>query len=120
MFKSLLRDRKLVFLLAMALAIKVFSRNETWVETYYRYGFYPLFSKLLRILFGWIPFSMGDLVYIGAFIFLVVKAWKLIRLLAKRKVQEYLSWILLGKYLKLVLWIYIVFNVFWGLNYNRQ
>ena len=119
MFKSLLWDRKFVFLLALALAIKVFSLNEAWVETYYTYGFYPFFSKLLRILFGWIPFSIGDLGYIGAFIFLVVKAWKLIRLLAKRKVQEYLSWILFGKYLKLVLWIYIVFNVFWGLNYNR-
>ena len=84
MFKSLLRDRKFVFLLALALAIKIFSLNEAWVETYYTYGFYPFFSKLLRILFGWIPFSIGDLVYIGAFVFLVVKAWKFIRLLAKK------------------------------------
>jgi len=120
MFKSLLRDRNLVFLLLLAVVIKVFSLNEAWVEKYYTYGFYPVFSKTLRFLFGWIPFSLGDLVYIGAFIFLVMKAWKLIRLLAKRKVKEYLSWILLRKYLKLVLWIYIVFNVFWGLNYNRQ
>jgi hypothetical protein len=120
MFKSLLRDRNLVFLLLLAIVIKVFSLNEAWVEKYYTYGFYPVFSKALRLLFGWIPFSLGDLVYVGAFIFLVMKAWKLIRLLAKRKVKEYLSWILFRKYLKLVLWIYIVFNVFWGLNYNRQ
>jgi hypothetical protein len=120
MFKSLLRDRNLVFLLLLAIVIKVFSLNEAWVEKYYTYGFYPVFSRTLRFLFGWIPFSLGDLVYVGAFIFLVMKAWKLIRLLAKRKVKEYLSWILFRKYLKLVLWIYIVFNVFWGLNYNRQ
>jgi hypothetical protein len=120
MFKSLLRDRKLVLLFLLALLIKLFSLNEAWVETYYTYGFYPVFSMFLRLLFGWIPFSIGDLAYVAAFIFLVAKSWKLIRLLAKRKVKEYLSWILFRKYLKLVLGIYIIFNVFWGLNYNRQ
>ena len=120
MFKSLLRDRKLLILLFLAIVIRLFSLNETWVEKYYTYGFYPVFSQFLRILLGWIPFSAGDLVYITAFIFLVVKAWKLLRLLAKRQVKEYLSWILFRKYIKLVLWIYIIFNIFWGLNYNRQ
>ncbi len=119
MFKSLLRDRVLLFLLVLAIAVKVFSLNEAWVEKYYTYGFYPFFSRGLRLLFGWLPFSLGDLVYVAAFVFLVFKGWKLIRLLTKRQVKEYLSWILFRKYLKLVLWIYILFNVFWGLNYNR-
>ncbi|MBA2745158.1 MAG: DUF3810 domain-containing protein [Flavisolibacter sp.] len=120
MLRSLLRDRYLIFLFVLALLIRLFSSNETWVEAYYTYGFYPHISKFLRLIFGWIPFSLGDLLYILAFIFLVWKTWKFLRLLARRKVKEYLSWILFGKYLKLVLWIYIVFNVFWGLNYNRQ
>jgi hypothetical protein len=120
MFKSLLRDRKLLFLALLALGIKVFSLNDALVEQYYTYGFYPVFSRSLRFLFGWIPFSIGDIIYITAFIVLVLKAWKLISLLAKRQVKEYLSWILFRKYLKLVLWIYIIFNVFWGLNYDRQ
>ncbi|MGZ3838895.1 MAG: DUF3810 domain-containing protein [Flavisolibacter sp.] len=120
MFKSLLRDKILLTLVVLALAIKGFSLQESWVENYYTYGFYPIFSGLLRGLFGWIPFSIGDVTYLAAFIFLVLKSWKLIRLLAKRQVKEYLSWILFRKYLRLVLWIYIVFNVFWGLNYNRE
>jgi len=120
MFKSLLRDRTLLFLFFLAIMIKLFSMNEAWVEQYYTYGFYPYVSKLLRLLLGWIPFSVGDLVYLVAFFLLVAKTWKLLRLLAKRQVKEYLSWILFRKYLKLVVWIYIVFNVFWGLNYNRQ
>jgi hypothetical protein len=120
MFKSILRDRLLISLALVSLLIKIFSLNPAWVERYYTFGLYPVISKMLRAIFGWIPFSVGDLVYAAGFIFFVLKAWKLIRLLAKRQVKEYLSWILFRKYLKLVFWIYIVFNIFWGLNYNRQ
>ena len=59
MLKSLLRDRKLLILLFIAIVIKLFSLNEALVEQYYTYGFYPLFSRLLRSLFGWIPVSIG-------------------------------------------------------------
>lgn len=120
MFKSFVWNRLLIALLAVSVFMKLFSLNPDWVEKYYTFGFYPVISKVLRALLGWIPFSVGDILYMAAFIFLVFKAWKLIRLLAKRKVKEYLSWILFRKYLKLVLWIYIIFNLFWGLNYNRR
>jgi len=119
MLRSLLRDRWLLFLLILALVIKLFSLDPSRVERYYTYGFYPHFSAFMRILLGWIPFSMGDILYVTAFLLLVGKTWKLISLLAKRKVKEYLSWILFRKYLKLVLWIYIIFNLAWGLNYDR-
>jgi len=120
MFKSLLKDRMLLSLLALSLLIKLFSLNEGWVEEYYTYGVYPFISKLLRIFFGWIPFSIGDLLYIAAFIFIVIKVWKLLHTLIKRRWKEKFSMQLFSKYLKLVLWIYIIFNIFWGLNYNRQ
>lgn len=120
MFKSWLRDQKFMGLLVSAAFIKAFSLNEYWVERYYTYGIYPFLSGGLRFVLGWVPCSFGDLLYVGAFIFFVLKAWKLIRLLAKRTVKEYLSWILFRKYLKLVLCIYIFFNLLWGINYNRQ
>jgi hypothetical protein len=119
MLKSLLRDRKLLILLFIAIVIKLFSLNERFVEQYYTYGFYPLMSRLLRTLLGWIPISFGDIFYLAAFIWLIWKAWKFIHLLAKKELKEYLSRVLFRKYIRLVLWIYIVFNVFWGLNYNR-
>lgn len=120
MFKNFLRHRLLISLAVVSLLIKFFSLNPAWVEKYYTFGFYPVISRILRTLLGWIPFSVGDLIYISAFIFFFLKAWKLTRLLAKRQVNEYLSWTIFRKYLKPVLWVYIVFNVFWGLNYNRQ
>jgi hypothetical protein len=120
MFKSLFRHRSLLFLLVVAVLIKLFSLRPDWVETYYTFGLYPVISKTLRTFFGWIPFSIGDLFYVVAFIWLVVKTWKVVLLLKRRQAKSYLSWMLLRKYLQLGLLIYIVFSLFWGLNYSRQ
>lgn len=120
MGKWLFRDRYLLILLALAISLRLISIREDWIERFYSLGFYPPFSKMLRIFFGWIPFSLGDLVYIAAFVWLVMKTWKLVKLLKRKEARAHLSWMLLRKYLKLALVIYIVFSVFWGLNYFRQ
>src|ERR1044072_8418443 len=120
MFKTLFRDRVFLVLLSLAILLRLFSLNEVWVEQYYTCGLFPVVSNALRMLFGWIPFSVGDVVYILAFVWLVVKVWKLVLLLKKRRAKEYLSWMLLGRYLKLAFLIYIVFSLFWGMNYYRQ
>lgn len=120
MLKSLLRHRFLLFLIFLALFLKLFSLNEAWVESCYTYGFYPVLSQSLRLLLGWIPFSIGDLLYIAAGVFLVLKVVKFFRLLFTRRLRSHLSWAVFRKYLRLLLGIYIVFNLFWGLNYYRQ
>jgi hypothetical protein len=119
MLKSLLRDKLFLALVALTISVKLLSLNESWVEQYYTYGIYPYISRTLRFLFGWIPFSIGDLLYIGAVIFLVLKVIKYLGLLARRQVKKYLTWVLLKKLLHLALWVYLIFNIFWGLNYNR-
>ncbi|MGZ3951688.1 MAG: DUF3810 family protein, partial [Flavisolibacter sp.] len=75
MFKSVLRDRLLVSLVVVTILIKIFSLNPARVERYYTFGFYPIISKALRSLFGWLPFSFGDLVYFVAFGWLAWKVW---------------------------------------------
>lgn len=120
MLKSLFRDRYLLLLLVIAVLIRLFSLREDWVEQYYTFGIYPVFAKSFRFLFGWISFSVGDLLYIGAFVWLVMKVWKLVNLMKKRQARGYLSWMLFSKYLKLGLLVYIAFSLFWGLNYFRQ
>ncbi|MFT4668818.1 MAG: hypothetical protein ACI9HJ_000386, partial [Ulvibacter sp.] len=35
-----------------------------FIETYYSQGFYPYISTVSRYLFGWIPFSIGDVFYL--------------------------------------------------------
>ncbi|MFL5741687.1 MAG: DUF3810 domain-containing protein, partial [Flavisolibacter sp.] len=46
--------------------------------------------------------------------------FKLIYLLSRQKIKQYVGWFLLRKYLRLALWIYLAFNMTWGLNYNRR
>lgn len=120
MFKSYLKDKNLLLPVLFVAFIKFFSLHANWVESYYTCGFYPQFSACLRFLFGWIPFSIGDLAYTAASIFLLFKFWKFSQLIIKKQARKYITWKLFIKYLKLVLWVYIVFNIFWGLNYNRQ
>jgi hypothetical protein len=120
MFNTLLRDRYLLLLLFAAVAIRLFSLREDWVERYYTFGLYPVLAKFFRTVFGWVPFSIGDLLYIAAFVWLVFKVWKLVNRLKARRSREYLSWLLFRKYLKLALLLYVVFSLVWGLNYFRQ
>ena len=120
MFRSLLRDYKLLFLLFLALSIKLLSFQKPWVERYYTYGVYPYISKVLRILFGWIPFSVGDLFYLGVICYILYKSIRFGILLKRRQVKKYLFLVILKKTLRFALYIYLSFNILWGLNYDRQ
>ncbi len=119
MFNKILRDRWFIILFIISIGIKLFSLNKLWVENYYSTGIYPLISEFFRLLFGWIPFSVGDIFYAALFIYLFLKVLKFIRLLFKKQLKKRFS-LMVFTYLKLVLLVYIAFNIFWGLNYNRQ
>ncbi|MEO6838047.1 MAG: DUF3810 domain-containing protein [Ginsengibacter sp.] len=119
--RSLQQKIKIWLILAgLIIIIKVFSTNSNWVETYYSTKFYPFFSKILRFLFGWIPFSLGDFLYFSAACWLLWKIIKNLKLLFKKELNFK---IVINKCLKFILifaFIYIIFNIFWGINYNRK
>lgn len=100
--------------------IKLFSLNKFHVEHYYYKDFYILFSKILRALLGWLPFSIGDLLYLLAGCWLVWKLIKFIRVLFQRRITRRLLMQKSKQALLVACIIYIVFNIFWGLNYNRK
>jgi Protein of unknown function (DUF3810) len=114
--------RKTAILLVIALFVKLFSLNAQLVERYYSNGIYKVLSKISRALFGWIPFSFGDILYVLAGVWLLVKLIKLGKALflkpaavfAKENLQYYFF-----RCLNFILCIYLVFNIGWGLNYNR-
>lgn len=107
-------------LLVFVILIRAYAADELRVEDGYSTGIYPGFATLLRIVFGWIPFSIGDLLYGFFGIWVLLKLIKGIKMLYKRQV----TWKGLAtrcfKILILFLLIYIVFNSFWGINYNRK
>ncbi len=116
-----LKSKKWVFATALTLIIfiRLWARNPLRVEAHYSMDFYYFFARLLRILFGWIPFSLGDIVYLAAGCWLF---WKVIKnfVLLKKKFNKQIFFNKLWKLLLLSATVYIVFNIFWGLNYNRK
>lgn len=120
MLKRLFHDRILVILFLLAALVKLFSLNKPWVEQYYTYGIYPAISKMQRLLLGWVPISMGDIFYLLVLAFLMYKVVKLGVIWNRRKEKKFLFWVLLRKTLRFCLYVYLTFNLLWGLNYNRQ
>lgn len=109
-----------IVVVGLIVFIKIFSSNKNWVEDFYALKFYPFFSKILRIIFGWIPFSFGDILYFLSACWLLWKIIKNVRLLFKKKLSLKMT---SEKCIQLIIifaLVYIVFNIFWGINYNRK
>lgn len=109
-----------ICLVLLAIGIRIFSYFPDAVELYYSNGFYPAFSRAQRWLFGWIPFSVGDILYALFVLYLIYKLVDMIRKIrAKSTGKSY--WIgALKKIVFIILLVYVSFNLFWGLNYNRR
>ena len=88
-----------------------------WVEVFYSRGFYPGYSYLPKTLFGWIPFSVGDLFYIGLFVLLLWIPVGIVITLVRKQWQTALRRLWNG--FGLLLGLYLFFHVAWALNYYR-
>ncbi|GGA89388.1 DUF3810 domain-containing protein [Puia dinghuensis] len=109
-----------IVLLLLAAVIKVLSFFPAAVEKYYSTGVYLLLSRLQRILFGWLPFSFGDLLYLAVIVWLFVALVRTIRTFIRREAGW--AWFVsfARKTLFVCLWVYVLFNGLWGLNYDRK
>ncbi|UAY51341.1 DUF3810 domain-containing protein [Ferruginibacter albus] len=115
------RKKSLIILglIVLSLFVHFAFNNSFFVETAYSTGFYPHLARLLRFFFGWLPFSIGDILYGVIAVCLVVKVVKAVIKIFKKEMNW--AWMKCGAY-KMVVWIlfiYIIFNVLWGINYNR-
>ncbi|NAS11382.1 DUF3810 domain-containing protein [Poritiphilus flavus] len=100
-------------LIPQIVLVKILASFPEFIEKYYSQGFYPLVSRLFRTLLGWIPFSVGDLIY------------ALLIILAIRYL--YRNWRQIGKKPKVFVRdvfmvlsiVYLTFHINWGFNYYR-
>jgi len=104
----------LSFLLPLqVLILQILKKFPTFIETYYSQGLYPFISSLSRYLFGWIPFSIGDLFYLLIAVLALRWLYKNARRITFEPVRFFLD---ITATLSIV---YFVFNILWGLNYYR-
>jgi len=109
-----------VLLIIAAILIKFASTQPIWVEEKYSNGLYPIISKIQRSIFGWIPFSVGDLFYTFLGIIIIYKTGQFVKYIWKRKVNRQYLLNGLKQVLFLFLFVYVFFYGLWGLNYNRK
>lgn len=107
-------------LFILAWSIHIFSSDAGRVEQYYTNGIYLNIAAVLRTFFGWLPFSFGDILYAVFFIWLLIKIVTAIKALFQRKFNLPQLLPVFQSALVWVLSVYIIFNVLWGINYNRK
>jgi len=93
--------------------LQILKRFPNFVEKYYSLGLYPIISKVSRFLFGWIPFSVGDVFYLLIGILAIRWIYKNIRRLRSEPLKFVLD------ITATVSVVYFMFHILWGFNYYR-
>ena len=101
-------------LLLQILVVGWLAGHPEWVETWYSQGLYPNIARFFRTLYGWIPFSIGDVCYF------VLGMLGLGYLLRKRHWIRRHPWNFLRDVLVVISVVHFSFYLLWGLNYFRQ
>lgn len=102
-----------IFLPVQILGLKFLADHPYFVEKWYSTGLYPFTSALMRTGLGFIPFSIGDLLY--ALLIILLIRWIALRL--QQRLRNPKQWVL-EMFASLSV-IYFCFNLFWGFNYYR-
>lgn len=103
-----------IFLFVQIGLVSIFSYYPEFIDRFYVNGLYPVISRVLRFLFGWLPFSIGDILY-AILIFLIIRfLYKMIRNKDKSRIRLFFQFIA-GLSI-----FYFCFYLFWGLNYSRS
>lgn len=110
---------KTKLILALLLVVQIFGLRilrgyPQFVETYYSLGIFPFLSKLSRYVFGWIPFSVGDIIYLGLISLALRWLYKNVKRLRTNPVSFFLD---IAATMSLA---YLMFNLLWGINYYRM
>jgi len=84
-----------------------------WVERWYSQGLYPWVSGFFRMLYGWVPFSVGDVLYfaLGALgIGYLIRHGRRIRTHFRAALRDLVAALAV---------LHFTFYLLWGLNYFR-
>jgi len=91
-----------------------------WVERNYSLGIYPVIAKLQRLLFGWIPFSVGDIFYGFLVLVIIFRTFQFFKIIFRRQLTRKYFIAGLQQIIFFFLFVYVFFNLLWGLNYDRR
>ncbi|MFN5422244.1 MAG: DUF3810 domain-containing protein [bacterium] len=112
--------RFFIFFLLLLITANWFMLSPERVEIYYSTGVYPYISSSMRLIFGHLPFSLGDLLYV---LVILCSLWQLIFFARsiRRENNKLRVFVNAGmKSIHALLIIWLLFHALWGFNYYRQ
>nr|WP_321222759.1 DUF3810 domain-containing protein [uncultured Psychroserpens sp.] len=112
----MLKYKKLILALSIIpqiILLKILAHYPTFVESVYSHGVYIWISKTMRYAFGWLPFSVGDILYT----LLVIYILRWFYLNRKRIYKDTKHWVL--DIMTAVSVGYFAFHILWAFNYYR-
>lgn len=103
-----------LFLVLQLVLVQIVAQFPNFVEVYYSKNVYLSLSLFLRTSIGWIPFSVGDVLYLLLIGLILSWFWKN-RLSLFKKGQTHV-WVMF----RFSAILYFLFHFLWGLNYYRK
>ena len=108
-----MRIRHRHIILAILIAFVLAARFSVRIGEWYSTVIYPLVSGFLSYSVSWIPFSLEEIVMVGAVLLLTA-----IIIYGIRKREGFFK--VLFPAIEFLLWIYVWFYIGWGCNYYRE
>ncbi len=102
-----------LFLLFQIICLKVLAFFPEVVERFYSNGLYVFTSRFERTILGWVPFSIGDILYGILIVYLLISIWKN-RKTWRSQWKDNVVKIIGGFSI-----FYFFFHVLWATNYYR-
>lgn len=112
----MLKHKKLIIALSIIpqiILLKILALYPHFVESVYSQGIYIWISKLMRYAFGWLPLSVGDILY--TLLGLYIIRWFVVN--RKRIIKDTKQWFL--DVLSAISIGYFAFHLLWAFNYYR-
>lgn len=103
-----------ISLLPQIILVKWLGNYPSIIEEYYSMGIYPFISNIFRSLLGWIPFSVGDLIYFSLSIIVIIYLYRNRRFILSNKIR------FLRDIVMVLSIAYFTFHFMWGFNYYRE
>lgn len=120
LFARLMKSWSWVLIIVLTILIKWASWYPGWVERNYSQGIFPRIAKAQRFVFGWLPISVGDLFYGFLIMVILYKTFHFFKAIIKRRFNRQYFIAGLQQIIFFFLFVYVFFNLLWGLNYNRR
>lgn len=111
--------KRFVILASTAIIILLIGLSAALVEYIYSKGFYLFTSIIQRFISSFLPFAIGDFLYLALILFVLKKVYLLGKKIFRKSLKKTDFIIIPLRAVNFGLLLYLVFKLTWGLNYSR-